>query len=139
MTLIFHQSPDSSIDHSTLSLQVLHRSTPVVLLLALMATQVASAANWPGWRGPNGDGTAPNPRKLPETWSKEKNIRWKQELPAWSGSTPMVWGDKIFLNPPSREEVKPAEPAPASEPGRPQARKRPGASRGLGMEGPGGQ
>ena len=111
------------------------RRLALVTATCLAATAV-SAANWPNWRGPNGDGTAPDARNLPETWSLEKNIKWKQEMPAWSGSTPVVWGDRIFLNTPSREEVKPAEPPPPSDP---KAKKRPGLSRGLGMNGPGGQ
>lgn len=106
---------------------------------AVLALSVAAAANanWPNWRGPNGDGTAPQTKNLPETWSTTQNIKWKVELPAWSGSTPMVWGDKIFLNTPSKEEVKPVEPPPPAPDGK--TKKRPGASRGLGMNGPGGQ
>ena len=106
---------------------------------AVLALSVAAAANanWPNWRGPNGDGTAPQTNNLPETWSTTQNIKWKVELPAWSGSTPMVWGDKIFLNTPSKEEVKPVEPPPPAPDGK--SKKRPGASRGLGMNGPGGQ
>jgi outer membrane protein assembly factor BamB len=102
------------------------------LLVACATPQALSAANWPSWRGPNGDGTT-TAKGLPETWSSTANIKWKREMPAWSGSSPMVWGDKIFLNSPSKEEVQPqAEPDP-------KAKKRPGASRGLGMNGPGGQ
>jgi outer membrane protein assembly factor BamB len=115
------------------------RPTRLGLLLALLATHAVSAANWPAWRGPNGDGTAPGAKNLPETWSTEKNIKWKQKMPAWSGSTPMVWGDRIFLNTPSEEEAKPAEPAPAPAAANEKSRKRPGASRGLAMSGPGGQ
>jgi outer membrane protein assembly factor BamB len=106
--------------------------------LALAFTAPVLQANWPNWRGPQGDGTAPAAKNLAETWSATENIAWKVEMPAWSGSTPTVWGDKIFLNTPSKEEAKPAEPAaePAAKDGK---RKRAGASRGLGMSGPGGQ
>lgn len=108
----------------------------VGFVLALGLAHGASAANWPNWRGPNGDGTAPEAKNLPETWSATENIAWKVEMPAWSGSTPMVWGDKVFLNTPSKEEAKPEEAPKAADP---KAKKRPGASRGLGMSGPGGQ
>jgi len=113
--------------------------TLTALLLGLFAVSGVSAANWPSWRGPNGDGTTAHAKNLPETWTTEQNIKWKIELPAWSGSSPAVWGDRIFLNTPSREEITPAA-APAPEPA-PGARKRPspGASRGLAMNGPGGQ
>jgi outer membrane protein assembly factor BamB len=137
MTLVSHR-PLNCSNPAALSPPARRRPARCVVLAALMATQVATAGNWPAWRGPNGDGTAPDAKNLPETWTAEKNIKWKQKMPAWSGSTPMVWGDKIFLNSPSEEEEKPAEPAPTATKG-PSGRKRPGASRGLAMSGPGGQ
>jgi outer membrane protein assembly factor BamB len=110
-------------------------SRSVALALWLAAGPIAEASNWPNWRGPRGDGTAPEAKNLPDTWSTDKNVKWKLEMPAWSGSTPTVWGDRIFLNTPSKEEIKPEE-APAAAAA---AKKRPGNSRGLGMNGPGGQ
>lgn len=98
-----------------------------------------AAANWPTWRGPNGDGTT-SARKLPDTWSPTQNVKWKQEMPAWSGSSPMVWGDRIFLNSPSKDDAKPA-PEPAPTPGSGRRRPQPSVaqSRGLAMNSPGGQ
>jgi outer membrane protein assembly factor BamB len=110
---------------------------PVILGLLLGCTAPATllAANWPNWRGPHRDGTA-DARNLPETWTTEKNIKWKQEMPAWSGSSPMIWGDRIFLNSPSKDAPTPAaEPAPGAGGRRPA----PGLSRGLAMNSPGGQ
>lgn len=110
-----------------------------MLFVALGASDLA-ASNWPNWRGPRGDGTAPEAKNLPEAWTAEKNIKWKVQMPAWSGSTPSVWGDRIFLNTPSEAEATPAEPAAPVATAGPKARKQmPGASRGLGMSGPGGQ
>ena len=57
----------------------------------------AYAENWPQWRGPSANGISPE-TNLPVTWSTTENIAWKLPLPAWSGSTPIVWGDRIFLN-----------------------------------------
>lgn len=111
-------------------------ASSLAAVVLLTTASSLSASNWPNWRGPNGDGTAPDAKNLPETWSPDKNIKWKVEMPAWSGSTPMVWGDRIFLNSPSREEVKP-EPEPTAPSGG--GRKRPGVTRGLAMNGPGGQ
>ncbi len=70
-----------------------------MILLALLAFDaIADTAedNWPNWRGPNADGIAPkgNP---PVTWSETENIKWKVEIPGRGSSTPVVWGDKIFL------------------------------------------
>jgi outer membrane protein assembly factor BamB len=55
------------------------------------------ADNWPQWRGPQLNGTAVE-TNLPTRWSKTDGLAWHIPLPAWSGSTPIVWGDRIFLN-----------------------------------------
>jgi outer membrane protein assembly factor BamB len=54
------------------------------------------ASNWPQWRGPLGTGEAPD-ADPPVEWSEKKNIRWKVELPGLGHSTPVIWGDRIFL------------------------------------------
>jgi hypothetical protein len=56
----------------------------------------AHAENWPNWRGPNGDGIS-HEKGLPTTWSETKNIAWKLTLPGKGSSTPVIWGDRIFL------------------------------------------
>ena len=58
---------------------------------------VTSAENWPGWRGPSLNGVS-GEKNLPLRWSQTENVTWKLPLPAWSGSSPVVWGDHIFLN-----------------------------------------
>jgi outer membrane protein assembly factor BamB len=55
------------------------------------------ADNWPQWRGPQLNGTA-SEVNLPVRWSKIEGLAWSTPLPAWSGSTPIIWGDRIFLN-----------------------------------------
>jgi outer membrane protein assembly factor BamB len=71
----------------------------MVLLIGLCWCAVAalSAENWPQWRGPSLNGLSAE-KNLPVRWSKTENITWKLPLPAWSGSTPIVWGDRIFLS-----------------------------------------
>jgi hypothetical protein len=54
------------------------------------------AADWPGWRGPTGDGIAPD-KKLPIKWSSTENVRWKLDLPGPGDSSPIVWGNRIFI------------------------------------------
>ena len=61
------------------------------------SARAAAAENWPQWRGPPLNGVSAE-TDLPLRWSKTENIAWKLALPAWSGSTPIVWGDRIFLN-----------------------------------------
>lgn len=51
---------------------------------------------WSLWRGPLGTGVAPH-GDPPVSWSEEKNVRWKTALPGKGHSTPIVWGDKIFV------------------------------------------
>jgi len=55
-----------------------------------------SLGNWPQWRGPLGTGVAPNANP-PIEWSEDKNVRWKVELPGLGHSTPIVWGDRVFV------------------------------------------
>src|SRR6266545_4629737 len=77
-----------------------HEGTKTIVSLFLWFFTVAaapSAENWPQWRGPSLNGLS-GEKNLPIRWSKTENITWKVELPAWSGSTPIVWGDRIFLN-----------------------------------------
>ena len=70
-------------------------TSPVAILFLL--TGGALAENWPQWRGPGGDGSSPE-KNLPIEWSPTENITWKAPMSAWSGSTPIIWGDYIFLN-----------------------------------------
>ncbi len=69
-------------------------ATPALLLLVFAA---ASAENWPQWRGP-GANSVSGEKDLPVHWKTDENVAWKLPLPAWSGSTPIVWGDHIFMN-----------------------------------------
>lgn len=51
---------------------------------------------WPSWRGPDGTGVV-REGKPPIEWSETKNVKWKTTLPGVGQSTPIIWGDKIFL------------------------------------------
>ena len=65
--------------------------------LVMMVVATLSADNWPQWRGPQLNGTS-SETGLPTKWTAESNVAWKLPLPEWSGATPIVWGDSIFLN-----------------------------------------
>jgi outer membrane protein assembly factor BamB len=65
--------------------------------IILLSMPIAFAENWPQWRGPNLNGIS-NEKNLPVRWSAEENITWKLAMPAWSGSTPIIWGNLIFIN-----------------------------------------
>jgi outer membrane protein assembly factor BamB len=69
-----------------------------VLPIALCAFSAAAfPENWPHWRGPRHDGVS-GEKNLPVRWSTTENVAWKLAMPDISGSTPIVWGDNIFLN-----------------------------------------
>ena len=62
----------------------------------LIGASCAIAQNWPQWRGPEGNGLAPE-KKLPAEWGPDKNIAWKVALPGSGWSQPIVWDNKIFV------------------------------------------
>ena len=71
----------------------------LVLLACLSARAVAANADgqyWPQWRGPLGTGVAPQATP-PLHWSETQNIQWKLNLPGEGDSTPIVWGDRVFV------------------------------------------
>jgi outer membrane protein assembly factor BamB len=72
------------------------RSTLACRLLAALCAAPALADNWPQWRGPDNDGVC-RETNLPANWGEGKNMAWKLPLPGLAGSTPVIWGDRIFL------------------------------------------
>jgi len=72
------------------------RQTKLASLLCLLAVLPAWADNWPAWRGASYRGTS-DEKDLPTTWSTKDNIRWKTALPGPGNSTPIIWGDRVFL------------------------------------------
>jgi outer membrane protein assembly factor BamB len=60
------------------------------------ATAPVEDANWPQFRGPNGAGLSTSAR-APDKWSAAENVDWKRDLPGRSWSSPIVWGNRIFL------------------------------------------
>ena len=73
------------------------------LSLAIAAVVTLSADNWPHWRGPAMNGTSTE-TGLPIKWSATENITWKLAMPGRSGSTPIIWGNTIFLNVGDRQQ-----------------------------------
>src|SRR5262249_38733443 len=68
----------------------------VSLSLLLLLGPAVGAENWPAWRGPHGTGTYTGPG-LPLTWGPGQNVRWKVPLPGPGNSTPIIWGEHVFL------------------------------------------
>src|ERR1700733_7154836 len=67
-----------------------------VLAIAGFASLVNAAENWPQFRGPNGDGMS-DATGLPVTFSETENVRWKTAIHGKGWSSPVVWGDQIWL------------------------------------------
>jgi outer membrane protein assembly factor BamB len=78
------------------------RSLLIVGLLAFVG--LAHAEDWPGWRGPRGDGTS-NETGLPIRWAAGENVRWKVSVPGVGHASPIVVGDRVLIES-CREETK---------------------------------
>jgi outer membrane protein assembly factor BamB len=61
-----------------------------------VAALLGAAANWPQFRGPGGLGVSEE-QGLPAEWSSSQNIVWKTPLPGPGGSSPIVWGDRVYV------------------------------------------
>jgi outer membrane protein assembly factor BamB len=82
---------------SNLSLCSRHCGLFVVVVLSILVNSVRmDAADWPRFRGPNGDGISRDEAIVTE-WSDEKNLRWKLEIPGKGFSSPIVVGDYVFV------------------------------------------
>lgn len=82
------------------------KSAPCLAVLAVLAGALLASASapgadsWPAWRGdPAGSGVTPS-SALPLEWGKDKNVRWRVELPEAGNSTPIVHGGRVFVTQP---------------------------------------
>jgi len=106
----------------------------MLTLLALLSGSLLSAGNddWPGWRG-NGSGLGSG--APPIEWSETENVRWKTKLPGKGLSSPVVWGELVFVSAAvGTGKVKEGEPAEA---GSDRERERGGEGREGGRRGDG--
>lgn len=71
----------------------------VCLVAGFVRAQDFAAArldNWHQWRGPDATGSAPK-ADPPVTWDEKTNIKWKTPIPGKGSSTPIIWGDNVFV------------------------------------------
>ena len=99
--------------------KMVRRVSLVLLFLfssMLVQAQSVDSAHWPQWRGPYFNGMARG--DAPTTWSDTTNIKWTADIPGRGFSTPVIWGDRIFLTtatPTGKPAAAPAAtPAPAT-------------------------
>ncbi len=71
----------------------------LAILVSPLTKPVASGTetetSWPRWRGPQDNGVAAS--DAPLQWDTSGNVKWKKTIPGKGHSTPIIWGDKIFL------------------------------------------
>ena len=68
----------------------------VISLVFSVGWGVLAAADWPQWRGPDGNGVS-NETGLAFRWNESEGLKWKTELPQWGTSTPAIRGSALFL------------------------------------------
>lgn len=75
---------------------------PVVMVMAMLGTLWLGAStqlrseDWPGWRGPRGDGSSQDAQP-PLHWTASENVVWKAAIPGEGHASPIVWGDTVFI------------------------------------------
>src|SRR5580700_5682110 len=68
----------------------------LALSIVLLAADSSNLKQWPQFRGPGSTGVADDPA-LPDTWSQTQNVAWKTAIPGVGWSSPIIWGDRIFV------------------------------------------
>jgi outer membrane protein assembly factor BamB len=70
----------------------------LLTLVVSLSSANADAQNWPSFRGPSASGTAEK-QQLPDDWDagQSTNILWRADIPGLAHSSPIVWGDRIFV------------------------------------------
>jgi outer membrane protein assembly factor BamB len=82
-----------------------------------MADAADATAQWPQWRGAGLTGAAAPAADPPIEWSETTNLRWKVKLPGAGSSTPIIWGDRVFI----QTAVPAGDAAPAAQAAAPAA------------------
>src|SRR5579859_1720218 len=86
----YHERPDRMVGMPRL----------LALLMAvsimLKAADLPEAKQWAQFRGPGSTGVADDPA-LPDKWSQTENVAWKTAIPGVGWSSPIIWGDRIFV------------------------------------------
>ncbi len=85
------------------------------LSLALTDGVEPGSGSWPQWRGPLATGEAPG-ASPPVSWAEDENVRFKVALPGRGHSTPIIWGERVFLTT-AIETGDPFPPRPSDSPG----------------------
>src|SRR5215470_3941418 len=93
------ERPAAGSHQGCMSMNRISRRCVLAALAAGVSPDASSAVrndNWPQWRGPNAAGLAGSTR-LPTRWSETENVRWSVKLSGWGTSSPVVYGDRLFV------------------------------------------
>lgn len=96
--------------------KTLYRCAITLVAAALVASFALAGgsgadSNWPQWRGPDSSGVSAA-TGVPLQWSDTQNVLWKTEIPGLGHSSPIVWGNRVFLTTAIEGEVVPGAKAP---------------------------
>ena len=95
-------------------------TTAALLSSVLLAVDPEAERFWPQWRGPYANAVS-RTADPPLEWSETKNIRWKIEIPGRGSSSPVVWGDRLFVTTCAAIAIctasRPADPGVSAVPG----------------------
>ena len=81
---------------SALALTLTARGTTAEEMRMLACCEGEGARYWPGWRGPSAQGHVAG-SGYPDTWSETENVVWRAEVPGRGNSSPIAWGNRLFL------------------------------------------
>src|SRR5436305_8792847 len=101
------------------------------VLMFAVGCFAADPGYWPEWRGPAHNGMAPT--AVPTEWSATKNLAWKRDLAGRGHSSPVIWGDRLFITNAIPIESAASETRTAEAPPR-GGRGGPGGGTGVGIE-----
>jgi outer membrane protein assembly factor BamB len=79
-------------------------------IVLLIAALLSASEQWPAWRGRDGSGVSAE-KNVPTEWAPGKNIKWKVEIPGRGHSSPIVWGDLVFVTTAIKGEQVPGRKA----------------------------
>jgi outer membrane protein assembly factor BamB len=77
-----------------------------VLVFIMILSSCTNSHNWPQFRGPESN-MLPAGKNLPEEWGNDKNVKWTYELDGTGWSSPIVWGNRVFIASTFPEKVNP--------------------------------
>jgi outer membrane protein assembly factor BamB len=79
----------------------------IAIVLILILSSCTKSTNWPQFRGPSAN-MVEDKNTLPETWSVDKGVKWTYDINGTGWSSPVIWGNNIFIVSTFPEKIKPA-------------------------------